>query len=240
MNIPIEHLMEFVDLCAKEYQSWTGDDNWDVFRFEQQGVQLMVAHRINGDKILVVFRGTDDHHDIRIDVNILHRRLVLPYEGMEDSPVRVHSGFITGWKRVRDEVIPYLLFKYEETSLNHFIFVGHSLGGALAQLASLDFQYHMGKLDYPVKIACVTFGAPRVGNAAFKVSRDARVPDTLNLVNENDPIFYQPWRFLGYHRSGGIKQVGQKRRIWIPSFMRINSHYMRGYQASLDRLLDKS
>lgn len=240
MDVPLDHLIKFADLCTKEYESWGGDDAWDVFRFEQQGVQLMVSHLIDGDEMFVVFRGTDDKHDVRLDVNIFTRRLVLPYDDMDDSPVRVHSGFITGWKRVRDEVIAYLMYKYDDTGISNFVFMGHSLGGALAQIASLDFQYHMNKIEASIHIDCITFGAPRVGNRHFQESRDARVPHTLNLVNDNDPVFYQPWKFLGYRRSGAVKQLGKPARIWRPSVLRVKSHYLRGYFSNLHTLIENA
>ena len=234
MDILPDQLLEFVDLCAKEYDSWEGDEDWDVFRIKKGNTQLMIAHLLGSETIRTVFRGTDDSDDWRLNINIFQRRLVLPYEDMEDSPVRVHSGFIKAWKCVRDEVIPYLLFKYEETGLKNFIFIGHSLGGALAQLASLDFQYHMNKLENSFDISCVTFGAPRVGNYYFKSSRDKRVPKTLNLINDEDPVFYQPWILLGYRRSGEVRRIGRRSRLWLPSALRIKSHYLTNYLTNLN------
>ena len=55
------------------------------------------------------------------------------------------------------------------------IFVtGHSLGGALATLASYDIQQAVQHMPVKVDVACYTFGSPRVGNHAFArdVARD--------------------------------------------------------------------
>lgn len=57
---------------------------------------------------------------------------------------------------------------------------GHSLGGALALLASWQIQetHHLPHL------ACYTFGAPRPGNAPFARSYQQLVPDTWNVIND--------------------------------------------------------
>jgi predicted lipase len=45
------------------------------------------------------------------------------------------------------------------------VLIGHSLGGAVAQLAALWATLQFPRAD----VRAVTFGSPRVGNAAFKV-----------------------------------------------------------------------
>lgn len=44
---------------------------------------------------------------------------------------------------------------------------GHSLGGALAQLAAFDIVQRAREEGLPLKVEVYTFGAPRVGNHAF-------------------------------------------------------------------------
>ncbi len=44
---------------------------------------------------------------------------------------------------------------------------GHSLGGALAQLAAYDIKMNCADSGADVKVSCYILGAPRVGNAAF-------------------------------------------------------------------------
>lgn len=240
MDTPIEILLEYIDLCFKESRGWESEEGWDLFRLDEDDIQAMIAHKEDSSTVFIMFRGTDSMDDIIKDVNIFQRKFVLPYEGMEDSKIRVHSGFIKAWKTVREYVIQYLLFKYEENPempIEGFIFIGHSLGGAIAQLASLDLKFHMGQLDYPIEVSCVTFGAPRVGNGEFKRSRDERVPQTLNVVNDDDPVFFQPWWSLGYRRSGKVLYIGKKPFVWLPSVLRIKSHYLTSY---LDNLKAKA
>jgi len=51
--------------------------------------------------------------------------------------------------------------------------VGHSLGGALAQLDALLFTLNLPR---SVTIKAVTYGIPRVGNPEYAVFFDSKVP----------------------------------------------------------------
>jgi len=73
----------------------------------------------------------------------------------------VHSGFFTSWLHTRDIILPSLKEakkRYPNYSLH---LVGHSLGGAVASLAALEFET-MGWTP-----TITTFGEPRVGNSGL-------------------------------------------------------------------------
>ncbi|KAI0917326.1 hypothetical protein AcW1_007458 [Taiwanofungus camphoratus] len=76
--------------------------------------------------------------------------------------------------------------------------IGHSLGAALAELDSL---YMALNLPSNIHVKGVTYGTPRVGNAAYATLFDSMVPDSTRMNNEKDPIPIVPWRFLGYFTS---------------------------------------
>lgn len=63
---------------------------------------------------------------------------------------------------------------------------GHSLGGALANLAAHDVQQylHADHVSAKVRVACYTFGPPRPGNHAFAKAMDAVVPDNWTIIND--------------------------------------------------------
>lgn len=212
-----------------------GDQFTNYLRLDIKDNQTLLVHKTTTDNIYVIFRGSDAINDFLADINIFQTKLVLPYEGQMDSAskVKVHSGFLSYWKIVRTQVLEELLNLHYQNPGANFIFLGHSLGGALAQLASLDFQFQHQDKVIPPKITCVTFGTPRVGNSDFVVSRDKRVPRTLNLVNQDDLVFYQPWEIFGYRRSGHILQIGKKPLLWRPSIFRIHTHFLDSYQANL-------
>ena len=61
---------------------------------------------------------------------------------------------------------------------------GHSLGGAMATLASYDIHQAMQEQHAPVEITCYTFGSPRTGNHAFARDVSAAVPDAWSIIND--------------------------------------------------------
>lgn len=102
----------------------------------------------------------------------------MPYDSLDVYGVQIHSGFDAYWQIIRPKVLEVLV---ELDPTYEFVFMGHSLGGALAQLASLDYQFQHNLTGNSVNISCVTFGAPRVGNWQFSRLRNGIIPNTLNV-----------------------------------------------------------
>ncbi len=61
---------------------------------------------------------------------------------------------------------------------------GHSLGGALATLAAFDFRKKARDHGVDMRVACYTFGAPRVGNHTFAREFDSIVNDCWHIIND--------------------------------------------------------
>ena len=64
---------------------------------------------------------------------------------------------------------------------------GHSLGGALAELAAHHFATCAREQGNPYisrQLACYTFGAPRVGNAAWAAECGAMIPAMFHVIND--------------------------------------------------------
>ncbi len=62
---------------------------------------------------------------------------------------------------------------------------GHSLGGALANLAAYDIARSLERLPNRVtRVICYTFGSPRTGNHAFAHDYCRVVPDTWSIIND--------------------------------------------------------
>ncbi|KAF3481700.1 feruloyl esterase A [Arthroderma uncinatum] len=72
-----------------------------------------------------------------------------------------HGGFIRSWENTRPEIIPALIKAMKKHPDYQLVVAGHSLGGAVAALASLEFKLRGWNPHV------TTFGEPRVGNQAL-------------------------------------------------------------------------
>ena len=118
----------------------------------------------------------------------------------------VHSGFMTSWRNTRCTIVPHV-----EKALNDFpgyelVLVGHSLGGAVAALAALEFQAR-GWTPH-----VTTFGEPRIGNLALNKFIDDRFNlDSTDVENAlyrrvthvDDPVPLLPLEEWGYRMHSG-------------------------------------
>lgn len=78
----------------------------------------------------------------------------------------VHTGFLTSWKHTRPLVLPHVEKLKEQFPSYALHLVGHSLGGAVAALAGLEFEV-MG-----LHPTVTTFGEPRIGNQGLRLYLD--------------------------------------------------------------------
>ena len=140
---------------------------------------------------LLAFRGSEQirlgkFQDWLTDVNA-GQSARPPYAG------EVHVGFAAALTAAWDDAARALAGALDDAAvpagpaLPLFV-TGHSLGGALATLAAFRLTCQPGDLDARVALASTyTFGAPRVGNAAFcgaYASTVWRVVDDLDVVPE--------------------------------------------------------
>ncbi len=158
-----------------QVQGLTGASCVDVF---YNGKDAEVAVAVDDDSLFVTFRGSSSEADW-MDTNI--------NAGLEDvtmggRTVRLHTGFHDAWKAAEDDVLS-IIKKYP----NRDVYIsGHSLGGALAQIAAfaLDNEYNI-----PVK-AVYTFGAPPAGDDNWRTEvMNTALGDTfINYVHPDDPV----------------------------------------------------
>ncbi|GAB7344023.1 hypothetical protein MBLNU457_1947t1 [Dothideomycetes sp. NU457] len=181
---------------------------------------IAVDHDLNNPRILVAFRGTYSIANAVVDLSTKPQEYA-PYPGETDSdPTKsaprctnctVHTGFYSSWNITSPVIIPDIeaaLAAYPGYQLN---LVGHSLGGAVAALAGLDF---VSRGWDPI---VTTFGEPRIGNKALMHYMDARfstptetdqTPPDLSMryrrvTHIDDPVPLLPLSEWGYRMHAG-------------------------------------
>lgn len=118
----------------------------------------------------------------------------------------VHSGFYTSWQHTRQYVIPHVSHQHSLHPDYAIHLVGHSLGGAVAALAGIEFEL----LGWQPTIT--TFGEPRVGNvglrrwinALFALGKEG--PDGgryRRVTHVDDPVPLLPLAEWGFRMHGG-------------------------------------
>jgi len=119
-----------------------------VQTYDRGGSQAILVEHEN--YLVLAFRGTepDSLQDIKSDARANIRKC--------ETRGMIHSGFYFAYMQIRKEIEETLL--QEKYNNKPLYITGHSLGGALATVAT-KFIYHKGGLA-----ACYTFGSPRVGN----------------------------------------------------------------------------
>lgn len=103
----------------------------------------------------------------------------------------VHTGFWTSWQNTRPFVLPHIKAAREKYPEYKVELVGHSLGGAVAALAGLEFE----ALGWRPMVT--TFGEPRVGNGGLR--------------NYIDAVFELPSEHLGMGKEELLS--GRYRRV---------------------------
>jgi len=200
--------------------------------FIQDEITDTQVHVLVNDKVqYVVFRGTEaSYKDIKTDLSFKM------YYGM-------HKGFYEGYKSVTKRVNNLLEFRRPT------IFIGHSLGGALAILAG-SFHPSDNKM-------IVTFGAPRVFNDTQAVEynhgdicggSDTNGKLTYRFENKCDPVPYLPPYSMGYRHVGKTIYLNNSEPEENPSSFgpfwsfcmsstrtKLNAHKMQSYIQKINK-----
>ena len=108
----------------------------------------------------------------------------------------VMKGFASSYQELRDEIFASL----EQLKCSAVTFTGHSLGGAIAVLASLE-----ARACHNFTVSVWTYGMPRVGNLAFveayvsTAKQRQQSPPMWRITRDFDLIPQLPQTWLGYY-----------------------------------------
>jgi triacylglycerol lipase len=179
-----------------------------------------------GERAFVVFRGTRDLRNwiTDLDCRRVNAASALCADGRAAGSTpqpEVHEGFLRAlesvWERVAEALGRMAAGKRD------LFFAGHSLGGALAMLATarweeLNCQLKIDNLQFPISAWLYTFGQPRVGNGAWARWYDGRLRGrSFRVVHAQDVVARMPW-LLGRFRHAGTEifydALGRMHQDW--------------------------
>ena len=154
--------------------------------FSNDGAQCHVVW--NDEEYVIAFRGTEPSElsDLLADLNAIPRGAMT--HGL------VHSGF----RGEADKLWLFLKNHHQKHAKGKFYITGHSLGGAMATIATSRFE-EFTKVDQ-----LTTFGSPRVGTRKFV--KHIETPH-MRYVNNNDLVTKVPLALMGYKHHGTLQYI---------------------------------
>lgn len=179
------------------------------------------------DRIIIAFKGTTSTKNLKTDINMFYSSAssLLPSkdpDGAEDEDderdamksellktyswkrAKIHKGFAVAYAAISIKLIRVL--KVLQAKKRRPVFLtGHSLGGALATVCSLDIYFRLPMNKKEIFVS--TFGAPRVGNRHFQLIYNQSIPIHWRIVVGPDVVAKLP--------KMGYKHVGKKVLITV-------------------------
>ncbi|KAI9307397.1 Alpha/Beta hydrolase protein [Cunninghamella echinulata] len=145
--------------------------------------------------IFLAFRGTNSIRSAITDLNFV----LSAYPPIKGA--KVHPGFYNSYIEVQKTVLntmDSLLKKYPGYRVD---VTGHSLGGAQAELATLDLFQRFQQLT-PDNLRLYTVGQPRVGNPNYAAYFLSTKIGKIRTVHESDLVPHLPPMASGYLHTG--------------------------------------
>ncbi|KAL9685978.1 hypothetical protein QQ045_023433 [Rhodiola kirilowii] len=174
----------------------------------QHCLQAFVGVDKDINAIVIAFRGTQEHSIQNWVEDLYWKQLDVSYPGMPDA--MVHHGFYFAYHNttMRPGILSAIKTANEIYGEMKIIVTGHSMGGAMASLCGLDLAVNHNANEVQV----MTFGQPRIGNAAFATYYRQLVPNTIRVTNEHDivphlPPYYPRFPQKTYHHI--------PREVWL-------------------------
>lgn len=131
---------------------------------------------------IIVFRGTQRNTEWLYN---LYARQQAYHNSTEATPLgKVHRGFVANYKSIISP-IPREVAQQLDPSIPCYI-TGHSLGSALAVLASLDLALTIPALKSQLRL--YTYAGARVGDPTFAQIHTETVPNHYRIVNLADIV----------------------------------------------------
>ncbi|KAK7331334.1 hypothetical protein VNO77_25556 [Canavalia gladiata] len=178
----------FTWTCSRCYDLTKGFEIIELVVDVEHCLQAFVGVAEDPHAIIIAFRGTNEHSLQNWIEDLYWKQHDINYPGMADA--MVHRGFYTAYHNTT--IRPAILDAVERAKKFYgdipIIATGHSMGGAMASFCGLDLTVNQHEKDVQV----MTFGQPRIGNAAFACLYSKLVPNTIRVTNDHDIVPHLP------------------------------------------------
>ena len=186
---------KYAILCNKAYEDGFKSIRHHTYFIQDDQTDTQAYILQNAFEQIVMFRGTEisefNLRDIETDLNI-------------GRDCGIHRGFKESFESIAKDLKEILIPTIPTT------YTGHSLGGALAMVAS----------SYPIvpHVLCITFGAPRVfSKAQAAIYEELEGHKLVKYENQYDPVPFLPPYSLGYDHTGSTVVLKGKEQHLNPS-----------------------
>ncbi|MEM9951737.1 MAG: lipase family protein [Chloroflexota bacterium] len=183
----IETLENMLELLGSYSQMFTESLSNIRYNFSRLLMGYALRSTVDGHGVIVL-RGTV-HADEWFN-NINYR--LIPFHPLNADYGLVHNGFRDVYKGIRGR---YRQLVNEFAPDVPLYLVGHSLGGAVTQLAALDVIAKSPERAQSIQV--YTYASPRPGDPDFVRAYDEYVQTSYRIVNVCDMIPYMPFEELG-------------------------------------------
>lgn len=202
----------------KFYRRFTGWDDW-LFDFGQEE-RFGLIFKYNGpqmiaNRFIVAFRGTDSYSDVYEDGFFWSPASFQPYRNTILPAPNVCEGFYDIYSTLggsMNQTMQQQIFSMLPDNPSEVLITGHSLGGALSQLFTLDMRVSMPN----VNIKTVNFASPRVGDATWQTACDGvgATEKITRVINYWDLVPDYPLGISGYVSVGAQFDTAFSRCNW--------------------------
>ena len=155
-----------------------------MVRSQNGDCHFLLAEELEGRRVFLAFRGTEDKKDLTEDLKIYQR-------GAESGLARgkFHAGFLT-----RAEEFPLQKLLADQSLQNRSLIIcGHSLGGAISSIVTTEILIEREKRpkeQFTGEVINVTFGSPLFGDDTARrfLEEKSFSSKMFHFVAELDPV----------------------------------------------------
>ena len=158
----------------------------DDYLFTYQNCYAYVGVTHSKKTILVAYRGTKSPRQLIEEVLLTLSIPKRAFIGGGHVQAYFNNAHLKLYANVSRNV-KSLKSKYPDYNV---LVLGHSLGGAIASIASASLVYE--KIVQSDRMTLITFGMPRVGEQEYARIHDKLVPNSFRLVHHRDIVPHMP------------------------------------------------